>query len=93
MSVGQRLSICVRYVKDGEAQTKLLCNVYLDGCAHTIVNSIAEQFENCGINLANWGHQTTDGTAVMVKGRNGVGVQLINNIHLTVYKLIVWHTD
>ena len=47
ITVEKKLSICVRYVnKMGKAETTFLCNVPLaDGCAHTIVSTVSEQFE------------------------------------------------
>ena len=41
ITVEKNFSICVRYVKLGNAQTTFLCNVHLsDGCAHTIVSTV-----------------------------------------------------
>ena len=53
ITVEKKLSICVRYVKLGKAQTTFLCNVPLsDRCAHTIVSTVSEQFEAVGIELS-----------------------------------------
>ena len=52
ISVEKKLSICVRYVKLGEPQTIFHCNVDLpDGCAHTIISKVVEQFDKLGIEL------------------------------------------
>jgi hypothetical protein len=37
----KRLSICIRYVKLGEAVTTFLCNFYVpDSCAHTKIYTV-----------------------------------------------------
>ena len=52
ITVEKRLSMCVQYVKSGDAVTQFLSNVPLsDGRGHTIVNSVVAQFETLGINL------------------------------------------
>ena len=78
ITVEKKLSICVRYVnKKGKAETTFLCNVPLaDGCAHTIVSTVSEQFEGLGIDLSKCTSLATDGAAVMMGKRSGVGVQM-----------------
>lgn len=77
ITVEKRLSICVRYVKFGEPRTIFLCNVDLqDGCAHTIVNTVVEQFEKVGLELSKCTSLATDGAAVMMGKRTGVGTQI-----------------
>lgn len=79
VTIDKRLSICVRYVKDGEPQTKMLCNVHLDdGCAHTIVNCVSEQFKTFGVDLDSCTSLATDGAAVMLGRHKGVGKQLVS---------------
>ena len=77
ISVEKKLSICVRYVKLGEPQTIFLCNVDLpDGCAHTIISKVVEQFDKLGIELSKCTSLATDGAAVMMGRKTGVGTQL-----------------
>ena len=53
ISVQKHLSICIRYVLNGEPVTKFLTNVSLDdGKAHTIVNVTVKCLEDFGINIS-----------------------------------------
>lgn len=77
IGIQKRLSVCVRYVKQGEPVTKFLLNVQLEnGCAITIVNCVLEEFEKLEINLNNCVSLATDGAATMMGKKTGVGVQL-----------------
>lgn len=77
VTVEKHLSVCVRYVKPGQPKTHLLCNLPLeDGCAHTIVNTVVQACDRLGIDLSNCVSLATDGAAVMLGKRSGVGVQL-----------------
>lgn len=77
LTVDKRLSVCIRYVKNGEPLTKFLCNVPLeDGKATTIVNSIVKTFEQLGLSLSACVSLATDGASVMTGKKAGVGVQL-----------------
>ena len=52
IGVEKRLSICVRYVKNGEPCSTFLCSVHLDdGCAITIVNCVVNELLNWVFNL------------------------------------------
>jgi hypothetical protein len=49
-------------VKEGEAVTKFLCNVPVDdGCAHTIMNCVADTMDQLGIPLYLRTSLSTDG--------------------------------
>ena len=51
MTIDKRLSICIWYVKAGEAFTQM-CNFPVeDGCAYTIVRTVFKQFESLGRDL------------------------------------------
>ena len=64
-------------MKLGEPQTIFLCNVDLpDGCAHTIISKVVEQFDKLGIELSKCTSLATDGAAVMMGRKTGVGTQL-----------------
>ena len=77
ISVQKHLSICIRYVLNGEPVTKFLTNVSLDdGKAHTIVNVTVKRLEDFGLNLSNMVSLATDGASVMTGRKTGVGVQL-----------------
>lgn len=79
VTVQKRLSICIRYVKAGEPLTKMLCNVHVDdGCAHTIMNTVVQEFERLDIDLSKCTSLATDGAASMMGKHKGVGKQLIS---------------
>lgn len=79
LTVEKRLSICIRYVKAGTPNTQFLCNVPLeDGRATTIVNCVVESLERLGISLSSCVSLATDGAAVMLGKKSGVGVQILS---------------
>jgi hypothetical protein len=50
ISVKKRLSICMRYVRNGAIFTTFICNLPLaDGCAITIINCVFDEFSKLGI--------------------------------------------
>jgi len=77
ISVQKRLSICIRYEIKGKPVSKFLLNCYIpDGKSYTIVNCIADEFQKLGISLSKCTSVATDGAAVMMGKKTGVGVQL-----------------
>lgn len=77
ITVQKRLSVCIRYVKSGEAVTQFLCNVSIeDGKAYTLVNCVIKILEDFGIPLESCVSLATDGAAVMMGRKSGVGVQI-----------------
>lgn len=73
LAVQKHLSICVRYVKSGEAVTRFLANVAVeDGKAHTIVSHLT----NLGLDPAKILSLATDGASTMTGKKTGVGVQM-----------------
>ena len=101
VTVDKRLSICVRYVKDGESVTKMLCNVPVDdGRAHTIVNTVVQEFQRVDLDLANCTSLATDGAAVMMGKHTGVGKQMVSKyspfctqIHCMAHRINLACTD
>ena len=54
-----------------------LCNEPIDnGCAHTIVNCVAEHFHKLGIDLSKCVSLATDGAPAMLGRKTGVGKQI-----------------
>ena len=79
ISVSKRLSICVRYVTDGSAETSFLGNCELvAGDAHTITKTLHKFLEGCGIDMSKCTSLATDGASVMMGRKSGVGVQLVS---------------
>ena len=77
LTVQKHLSICIKYVKNGEAVTKFLTNVNVeDGKAHTIVRHVVTALENHGLKPEKMVSLATDGAATMMGHKTGVGVQL-----------------
>ena len=77
ISVEKHLSICIRYVKNGEPCTKFLANVKVnDGCATTIVNALYDCVSSLGIDMSKCVSLATDGASVMLGKKTGVGVQV-----------------
>ena len=75
--VQKHLSICIRYVLNGEPVTKFLTNVSLDdGKAHTKLNVTVKVLENFGLNLSYMVSLATDQASVMTGRKTGVGVPL-----------------
>lgn len=73
----KRLSICVRFVKEGTPVTKFLCNVPIDdGCAHTIVNCVIDQMNRFGLDISKCVSLATDGASAMMGKHTGVGKQI-----------------
>ena len=66
ISVQKNLSICVRYVVNGESQTEFLANVKIDnGYAHTIVRHLVAKLESLNIAKGKMVSLATDGAAAM----------------------------
>ena len=77
ISVQKHLSICIRYVLNGEPVTKFLTNGSLDdGKANTIVNVTVKCLEDFDLNLSYMVSLATDGASVTNGRKTGVGVQL-----------------
>lgn len=77
LSVQKHLSVCVRYVKNGEAVTKFLANVAIeDGKAHTIVQQLIKCLTHLGLDPTKIVSLATDGAATMTGKKTGVGVQM-----------------
>lgn len=77
ITMKKHLSVCVRYVKDGESVTKFLGNVALeDGKAHTIVRCLIEFLESLKLDTSRLVSLATDGASVMMGSKTGVGVQI-----------------
>jgi hypothetical protein len=67
ISIQKKLSICVRYVVNGESQTEFLANVKIDnGYAHTIVRHLVAKLESLNIDKSKMVSLATDGTAAML---------------------------
>ena len=72
-----KLSVCVRYVLNGVPKTQFLSNVQLEnGKAHTIVNSLTAKIEELQLDSHNTVTLVTDGAAVLMGRKAGVGVQV-----------------
>ena len=72
ISIQKKLSICVRYVVNGESQTEFLANVKIDnGYAHTIVRHLVAKLESLNIDK---GKMVS--LASMFGRKTGVGVQI-----------------
>lgn len=77
LSVQKKLSICVRYVVNGESVTKFLANVKLiQGTAHAIVTALILKLEELGLDPSKLVSFATDGAATMMGRKTGVGVQM-----------------
>ncbi|XP_053392615.1 zinc finger protein 862-like [Mercenaria mercenaria] len=77
ITVSKRLSICVRYVRNGQAVTSFLASTEIpDGCAYTIVESVHKVITSLGLDLTKCVSLATDGASVMTGKKTGVGVQL-----------------
>ena len=77
LSVQKHLSVCVRFVKNGEAVTKFLGNMSVaDGKAHTIVQALVTCLHDRGLDPTKIVSLATDGTSTMMGRKTGVGVQL-----------------
>lgn len=77
ITVSKRLSICVRYVKNGEAFTSFLASAEItDGCAYTVVEAVHNIVTSLGLDLTKCVSLATDGASVMMGRKAGVGVQL-----------------
>ena len=67
ISIQKKLSICVRYVVNGESQTEFLANIKIDnGYAHTIVRHLVAKLESLNIDKSKMVSLATDGTAAML---------------------------
>ena len=101
ITVSKRLSICVRYVKHGQAITSFLASAEIpDGCAYTIVESVHKTITNLGLDLTKCVSLATDGASVMMGKKTGVGVQLkskfcpfITQTHCIAHRLNLAITD
>lgn len=77
LSVEKHLSVCVRYVNDGQVITKFLINTSIpDGKAHTITECITASLDKLGLDKTKIVSVATDGASVMTGRKTGVGVQL-----------------
>lgn len=77
LAVQKHLSVCFRFVKNGEAVTKFLSNVSIqDGKAHTIVEHLIKCLTDLGLNPTKIVSLATDGAATMTGKKTGVGVQM-----------------
>lgn len=93
ISVSKRLSVCIRYVKQGQAITSFLASAEIpDGGAYTVGEEVYKIITNLGLDLTKCVSLATDGASVMVGRKTGVGVQLSLNSVLLLHKLIVLHT-
>ena len=65
--VSKRLSLCVRYVKGGNAVSNFLTNLKIpDGRAHTIVKATMHFLESAGVDMTKCVSLATDGASVML---------------------------
>ena len=77
LSAQKHLSVCVRYVKNGEVVTTFLANVATEnGKAHSIVSKLIQCLTNLGLDPGKIVSLATDGTATMTGKETGVGVQI-----------------
>ncbi|XP_061173439.1 uncharacterized protein LOC133182609 [Saccostrea echinata] len=82
LTVQKHLSLCIRYVKDGEAVTKFLANVSVeDGKAHTIVQRVVQCLEEFGLDPSKIVSLATDGASTMMGKKTG---KLLGEPELTV---------
>ena len=77
IGIEKRLVICIRYVVGGATKTSFLANLKIpDSKAHTITYHVHETFMKYGINMNKIISLGTDGAAVKMGRRMGVGVQI-----------------
>ena len=70
------LSICVRYVKDGNPVSKFLNNLPIkDGMEHIIVSEVIACVTMLGLDTGKMVSLGTDGASTMMGHNTGVGVQ------------------
>lgn len=77
IAVQKHLSVCIRYVINGEPVTKFLANIAIDdGKAHTIVSELTKCISEVGLDLSKLVSLATDGASTMTGKKTGVGVQM-----------------
>ena len=77
LKVEKHLSVCLRFVSNGEQVTKFLTNISIEnGKAHTIVGHLVSTLERFQLNPVKMISLATDEAATMMGHKTGIGVQM-----------------